>query len=282
MTASATRDAAALVRASSAPSIHIRRRRGFATPDLRELWSYRELVYFLAWRDVKVRYAQTALGVAWTLIQPIALTLVFTYAFHRLGDVQTEGVPYPLFALAGLAFWTFFSRGVTAGSNSLVENAPLLTKIYCPRLFIPLSTIVSALVDLMLSFFLLVGVAALYGYYPTWRLVGVLPILVVGIVFAAALTFFLSAINVRFRDIQQGLPFLVMLLLFLSPVAYPIDNPLLDLNPLVGIIDVFRWCIVGTPVSATSLALSIVVTGLALVVGAVHFSRTERTFADFA
>ena len=281
MTASATRDPAP-VRGAATPSVHIRQRRGFTVPDLRELWRYRELVYFLAWRDVKVRYAQTVLGVAWTLIQPIALTLVFTYAFHRLGDVETEGVPYPLFALAGLTFWTFFSRGVTAGSDSLVDNAPLVTKIYCPRMLIPLSTIVSALVDLALSLVLLIGVAALYDYYPTWRLLVVVPVLLLGIVLASGMTLLLSAINVRFRDIQQGLPFLIMLLLFLSPVAYPIDSTLLDLNPLMGIIDAFRWCIVGTPVSATSVVLSLGVTSVVLAIGATHFSRTERTLADFA
>lgn len=281
MTASATRDAA-LVRAVPAPRVHIRQTRGYVVPNLRELWHYRELVYFLAWRDVKVRYAQTVLGVAWTLVQPLALMLVFTYAFHRLGNVQTEDVPYPVFALAGVTFWTFFARAVTQGSDSLVENAPLLTKIYCPRILIPISTIVSALVDLALSLVLLICVAVLYGYHPTWQLFLIVPVLLLGVILAAGVTFLFSAINVRFRDIRQGLPFLVMLLLFLSPVAYPINNPLLALNPLVGIIDAFRWCILGTSVSATSLVLAVGITFSLLVVGTTYFSRAERTFADVA
>ena len=281
MTASATRDAA-LAGAVPAPGVHIRRRRGYVLPDFGELWQYRELVYFLSWRDLKVRYAQTVLGAAWTLIQPVALMLVFTYAFSRLGNVQTGGVPYPVFALAGITFWTFFARAVTQGSDSLVENAPLLTKIYCPRLLIPLSSVVSALVDLALSLVLLIVVASIYDFYPTWRLVLLVPVVLVGFLLAAGVTFLFSAINVRFRDIRQGLPFLVMLGLFISPVAYPLDNPLFALNPLVGIIDAFRWCFLGTSVSALSLVLAGGITTVILVVGTSHFSRAERTFADVA
>ena len=281
MTASASPESA-VARVAPGPKIVIRQREGYVLPDFSELWHYRELVYFLAWRDVKVRYAQTVLGVAWTLIQPVALMIVFTYAFHRLGDVQTEGIPYPVFALAGLTFWTFFSRGVTQVSDSLVENAPLLTKIYCPRMLIPISTIVSALVDLVLSLAFFIGFAALYGYFPTWRLALLVPVLALGLTLAAGVTFLFSAINVRFRDIRQGLPFLVMLWLFLSPVAYPLDNPLFALNPLVGIIDAFRWCLLDTSVSALSLVLAVGITLSILVVGTSYFSRAERTFADVA
>ena len=158
MTDSATPRASAS-RATSSPRFVIRQRRGFILPDLRELWHYREIVYFLSWRDVKVRYAQTMLGAAWTLLQPLALMLLFTYAFSRVGSVKTGSVPYPLFALAGVAFWTFFARAVTGGSESLVQNAALLTKVYCPRILIPISTIMAALADLTLSLVLLIGVA---------------------------------------------------------------------------------------------------------------------------
>ncbi len=254
MTASATRDAALAstvqFRASTSGG-------GEATsyPDFGELWRYASRL-FLSWRDLKVRYAQTVLGAAWTLIQPVALMLVFTYAFSRLGNVQTQGVPYPVFALAGITFWTFFSRAVTQGSDSLVQNAPLLTKIYCPRMLIPVSSIVSALVDLALS------IVSADRRRPPLRL---LPDLAPrapragrarGLPPRGRRTLLFSAINVRYRDIQQGLPFLVMLGLFISPVAYPIDNPLFALNPLVGIIDAFRWCFLGTSVSALSLVLA--------------------------
>ena len=281
MTASATRDAA-LARPVATYLVHIRRRRGYVFPNLREFWRYRDLVYILAWRDVKVRYAQTVLGVSWTLIQPIALTLVFTYGFHRLGNVQTEGVPYPVFAFAGVTFWTFFSRAVTQGSDSLVENAALVTKIYCPRMLLPISSIMSALVDLVLSLILVIVVVSLYGYYPTWRLSLLLPVVLFAVLFAAGVTSLLSAINVRYRDVRYGIPFLVMLWLFLSPVAYPINNPVAGLNPLVGIIDAFRWCLIGTPVSALSLGLALAVTSGTIVVGAGYFARAERTFADVA
>lgn len=187
-----------------------------------------------------------------------------------------------MFALAGITFWTFFARAVTLGSDSLVENAALLTKIYCPRLLIPVSTIVSAFVDLLLSTLLLLAVAALYDYYPTWRLLLLMPVLLLGIALVAGVTFLFSAINVRFRDIRQGLPFLVMLLLFVSPVAYPLDNPVFALNPLTGVIDSFRWCFLATPVSGASLVLSVGITLLLLVVGTAYFTRAERTFADVA
>ena len=281
MTASASPDSA-VARVPPGPKIVIRQRRGYVLPDPRELWHYRELVYFLAWRDIKVRYAQTALGVLWTLIQPVALMIVFTYAFSRLGNVRTEGVPYPLFALAGLTFWIPFARAVTQGSDSLVENAPLLTKIYCPRMLIPISTIVSALVDLALSLVLFIVLASLYDYYPTWRLALLLPVVVLGFILAAGVAFLFSAINVRFRDVRQGLPFLVMVWLFLSPVAYPIYNPIASLNPLVGIIDAFRWCLLATSVSALSLVLALAITLMLLIVGTAYFSRAERTFADVA
>jgi lipopolysaccharide transport system permease protein len=277
-----TNPRAAASRAASSPKFVIRQRRGSVLPDFRELWHYREIVYFLSWRDVKVRYAQTMLGAAWTLLQPLALMLLFTYAFSRVGRVKTGGVPYPLFALAGVAFWTFFARAVTGGSESLVQNAALLTKVYCPRILIPLSTIMAALVDLTLSLMLLIGVAAVYDYYPTWRLVLLPAVVALGVLLIAGVTFLFSAINVRFRDVGQALPFVVLSWLFLSPVAYPVQNRLFELNPLVGVIDAFRWCVLGTPVSASSLVLAAGLTVGLLVVGTAYFTRAERTFADVA
>jgi homopolymeric O-antigen transport system permease protein len=281
MTESAT-PGAAVRRATSSPKFVIRQRRGSVLPDLREVWHYREVAYFLSWRDVKVRYAQTVLGGAWTLLQPVALMLLFTYAFSRVGSVKTASVPYPLFALAGVAFWTFFARAVTGGSESLVQNAALLTKVYCPRILIPIATIMAALVDLTLNLVLLIAVAAVYGYYPTWRLVFLPATVLLGILLIAGVAFLFSAINVRFRDVGQALPFVVLAWLFLSPVAYPVQNRLFELNPLVGVIDAFRWCVLGTEVTLSSLVLAGgLIVGL-LVVGTGYFTRAERTFADVA
>jgi homopolymeric O-antigen transport system permease protein len=282
MTAPATRDLA-LARSGATPTVVVRPTRGFAFPDPKELWHYRELVYFLAWRDVKVRYAQTLLGAAWTIFQPLALVLVFTFAFRNVAHINTEDIAYPVFALSGVVFWTFFSRAVAQGSDSLVANAPLLTKIYCPRVLIPVAAIVSGLVDFALGLVFFIGFAAFYGYYPTWRLALVPPLLLLGVVFATGLALLLSAINVRFRDVRYGLPFLIQIWLFLSPVAYPLENPLFALNPLVGIIDAFRWALLGTTsVDAPSVALAGGIAALVLVVGLAHFSRVERTFADYA
>lgn len=280
MTASAT---PAADRATPGPTFIIKQRRGYVLPDFRELWHYRELVFFLAWRDVKARYAQTVLGAAWTLLQPLALMLLFTYAFSRIGSVETGSVPYPVFALAGLTFWTFFARAVTQGSDSLVQNASLLTKVYCPRMLIPISTIVAALVDLALSLVLLIGFAAVYDYYPTWRLLLLPAVLLLGFLLAAGVALLFSAINVRFRDVGQAIPFGVLSWLFLSPVAYPVDNQALAvLNPLVGVIDAFRWCVLGTSVSASSVVAASGITVALLAVGSAYFTRAERTFADVA
>jgi lipopolysaccharide transport system permease protein len=267
---------------TATPTILVEARDGFRLPNLRELWYYRELVYFLAWRDVKVRYAQTVLGAAWTLFQPLALMLVFTFAFHRLGSIETGGVPYPVFALSGLVFWTFFSRAIVQGSDSLVANSPLLTKTYCPRLLIPIAVIASGIIDLVLSLALFIGFAALYGYYPTWRLLLAPPVFFLGFFFATGIVLLLSAANVKFRDIRYGLPFLVQLWLFLSPIAYPLANPLFGLNPLVGIIDAFRWTLIATPVSTGDLLFSLASTIAILGIGFAYFSHVERNFADIA
>lgn len=261
----------------------IKPKRGFALPNPAELWQYRELVYFLAWRDVKVRYAQTVLGAAWTLFQPLALMLVLTFAFRKLANIQTENVAYPVFALAGLVFWTFFARAVTQGSDSLVANSALLTKIYCPRVLIPIAVIASGLVDFLLGLVLFTGVAATYGYHPTWRFLLLPFLLILGLTLAVGVTLFLSALNVRFRDVRQGLPFLVQLWLFLSPIAYPLHGGIYAANPLVGIIEGFRWALVGTTtVSSWSLVIAVGEAVVLLLLGVLHFSRVERTFADIA
>lgn len=256
---------------------------GWTIPRFTELWQYRELLYFLTWRDIKVRYSQTLLGGAWAIFQPLILMLVFTFAFRRLAKIETGAIPYPVFALAGLVFWTFFSKALTQGADSLVANAQLLTKVYCPRLLIPIAAVVSGLVDFCLSLAFFLIFAAAYGFLPSWRLV-LLPVaLLLGLVLAVGASLLLSAINVRYRDIRQALPFLVQLLLFLSPIAYPIGSKLLAVNPLVGIVELFRWSLVGgAGPSPLDLALAVTVAFTLLIVGAAYFSRLERVFADVA
>jgi len=261
----------------------IRPSSGWSPPRPRELWQYRELLFFLAWRDLKVRYAQTVLGASWTVLQPVAMTFVFVYAFRKLAKVQTGDVPYPVFALAGFVFWTYFAKAVAQGGDSLVMNAQLLTKIYCPRLLIPVAVVLAGLVDLVLGVMFFVVFAAFYGYAPTWRL-ALLPVfLALALVFTIGFTLLLSALNVRYRDVRQGLPFLINLLLFLSPVVYPIGSRVLAANPLVGTIEGWRWALVGnTPPSSFALGMSVAVSLATFALGVAYFSRVERVFADVA
>jgi ABC-type polysaccharide/polyol phosphate export permease len=263
--------------------------RGAVLPRVREAWRARELLWFLTLRDLKVRYAQTVLGWLWALVQPLGMTLVFTFAFSKLGDVDTEGVPYPLFVLAGLAFWTFFQRAVSTGADSLVLNAALVTKTSAPRLLLPLSAIASAFVDLIIAVALFLVVAVLYGESFGPQLVLALPALALGALLATGLAVGLSAVNVRRRDIRNGLPFALQLLLFLSPIAYSLGEvgdaglTLLALNPLVGIIEAFRWAVLDTPApGAWTMASAVGITAGLLVVGAMYFSRVARDFADVA
>jgi lipopolysaccharide transport system permease protein len=244
---------------------------------------------FLTLRDIKARYVQTALGWFWTVFQPLGLMLVFLFAFHRLGNVKTDGVVYPVFALAGLAFWSYFQRAVSEGSQSLVLNAPLLTKTSCPRLLMPLSAAAAPLVDLVTAYGLVLVFVFAYGIDPTWRwVVFPLPILL-GVTLAAALGVFLSAVNVRYRDVRNALPFLVQFLLFLSPFAYSLSGLrgtaklLISINPLVGIVEAIRWSLLATPPpSAVAIGFSCGITALILLVGLRYFSRFARDFADVA
>jgi homopolymeric O-antigen transport system permease protein len=252
-----------------------------------ELWRHRELLYFFAWRDLKIRYAQTLFGAIWTVFQPLALILVFTLAFRRLGRVDTEGLPYPVFAFAGLVFWTFFSRAVALGASSLVANSQLLTKTSLPRLLIPISSITSGLVDFLIGLIVYLILALGYGVHPTWRIAALPAVLALGLTFAVAMILILSATNVRYRDVGQALPFLIQLWLFLSPVAYPLSRlggsleTILAFNPLVGIIEAFRWSIAGgSPPSELALVVSLVGSFGLFVLSIFYFARVERTFAD--
>jgi lipopolysaccharide transport system permease protein len=274
---------------SAAPTTVIESTAGAVGPRLREAWQNRELLYFLTLREVKVRYAQTILGWLWAIVQPLGMTLVFTFAFSKLGKVETDGVKYPVFAFVGLAFWTFFSRAVVAAADSLVTNAPLLTKTSCPRLLMPLSAITSAIFDLLIAMGVMFAVVLAYGESLTWRLAVAPAVLLLGVALATGLGVALAGVNVRHRDVRNALPFAMQLLLFVSPIAYSLGTlgrggiTLVSLNPLVGVVEAFRWSIIGTPAPQSgTLALSIGITVVLLAVSLTYFARVARDFADVA
>lgn len=273
--------------ASALPVTVLRPSRGWGSPGLRELWEHRELLYFLVWRDVKVRYKQTVLGAAWAILQPVATMVVFSLFFGRLAKVPSDGVPYPVFSLAGLVPWTFFSQGLVQSANSLVGSQNLLTKVYFPRLAIPTAAVLSGGVDLALSLPVLLAVMRFYGLVPTARILWVLLLLTLAFAAAVGAGLWLSALNVQYRDVRYVLPFLVQLWLLATPIAYPsrlLGEPwrtLYGLNPMAGVVEGFRWALLGTggppgPLIAVSAASALAL----LASGLFYFRRMERTFAD--
>lgn len=256
--------------------------------NLRDLWSYRELLYFLTWRDIKVRYKQTLLGVVWAIMQPLFTMLVFTLFFGRLAgmDARTDGMPYPLFAFAGLLPWTFFANAITNSGNSLVGSANLITKVYFPRMIIPGAAVAAGLVDLGIAFIMLVGLMIYYQVTITWTLL-MLPVLVIlTALLAVGVGMWLSALNVKYRDIRFAMPFAIQLWLFVSPVIFPANilpekwRWVMDLNPLTGIIEGYRSSVFGRPINWTALGISTVITLLILIYASYSFRRMEKTFAD--
>jgi len=254
---------------------------------LREFWKYRELFYFLAWRDIKVRYKQTALGVAWAILQPFLTMIVFTLLFGRLAKMPSDGIPYPIFYFGALLPWMYFSATMTNSSNSLVANASLITKVYFPRIILPSSLAISGLVDFSIGCVLLLGTLAYYGVTPEWAWLMWPVLLVPLVVLALGVSMLLAALNVRYRDVKYALPFLIQLLLFVTPVIYPTSivperyRFILALNPLSGIIDAFRSSLVPVkPIDWQLLAFSLVVILAIFSLGFTYFRRTERTFAD--
>jgi lipopolysaccharide transport system permease protein len=270
------------------PLVTIQPGKSWVAVNVRDLWAYRELLYFLAWRDVKVRYKQTALGVAWALLQPLLTMLISTLIFGRLGGfgARTGGIPYPIFAYAGLLPWTFFANAITTSGNSLVGSANLITKVYFPRMIIPGAAVAAGLVDFFIAFVLLIGLMLYYHVGLTWNLL-LFPLLVFfTALLATGVGMWLSALNVKYRDVRFALPFLVQLWMFLSPVFYP-ANVLPDkyrwafaLNPLTGIIEAYRSSLFGRPIDWTGLGVSAFITIAILVYGAYSFRRMEKTFAD--
>ena len=266
------------------PLVVVAARNSWVGINLRDLWTYRELLYFLTWRDVKVRYKQTALGAAWALLQPLLLMLIFTFFFSRLGGINSGStVPYPLFAYAGLLPWTFFANAVANGGNSLVGSTNLITKVYFPRMFIPTAAVGAGLVDLAIAFGLLVVLMFYYGVGLRWSL-ALLPVFVVmATLLALGVGMLMSALNVKYRDIRYALPFMIQVWMFASPVIYPVPDKwrwLLSLNPMTGIIEGFRAALFGQPLNGLALGLSAAMTLVLLVCSAFVFTRMEKSFAD--
>jgi lipopolysaccharide transport system permease protein len=268
------------------PLVSIRPARGWVPLNLLDVWSYRELLYFFVWRDVKVRYKQTAFGVAWAVIQPLFTMLIFTLFFGKLAGMPSDGIPYAVFAYSGLLPWTFFSNAVTNGGNSLVGNQNLLTKVYFPRMIIPAATVAAGLVDFAIAFVLLAGLMAWYAIVPTWSILMIPLLTLLTCLLALGVGMWMSALNVRFRDVRYVLPFGIQLWMFLSPIIYPPTivperwRWALALNPLSGIIGNYRSALFGRPFDWTALAVSAVVTFAILICSAYYFRRMESRFAD--
>ncbi len=253
----------------------------------RELWRYRDLAYQIAARDVTVRYRQTGLGAAWAVLQPVGFMVVFSLIFGRVAGVSSDGLPYALFSLAALVPWTFFANSLLLGSESLVSNSALVSKIYFPRIFMPAGAIAAGLVDISISLVILFAVVLIYGFVPPLAVL-VLPVLIV-IMLATVLgaTAALSAINVRYRDVKYVIPFAIQIWLFATPVVYPsslIDEPwrtLTAINPMVGVVEGFRWAVLGTDAPLELIGVSAVSALVLLIAGLAYFDRTERSFADY-
>jgi lipopolysaccharide transport system permease protein len=265
----------------------VRQSSGWHVMDLREIWSYRELLYFMALRDVKVRYKQTAIGVAWVVLQPLAAAAIFTVVFGRLARMPSNGIPYPLFALAALLPWTYFATAFSRAAGSVVANANVVKKVYFPRVLVPLSAILSALVDLVMCLPLLFGLAWYHAqplgtsllFLPAFILLAVVAALGVGLLF--------SAVSVRYRDAMHATPFVTQVWMYATPVVYPLDlfperwQPLLALNPLVAVVEGVRWSITGVAFPSAGVVLVSAAVSLSmLVLGAAVFRATERTIAD--
>jgi lipopolysaccharide transport system permease protein len=265
------------------PLVVVEPRKTWVGINLRDLWSYRELLYFLTWRDVKVRYKQTLLGAAWALLQPLLLMFLFTFFFSRLAGISSGSVPYPLFAYAGLLPWTFFSNAVANGGNSLVGSTNLITKVYFPRMFIPAAAVGAGLVDFAIAFGLLIVLMIYYGVSFHLSLL-MLPVLIIlTTLLALGVGMLMSALNVRFRDIRYALPFMIQVWMFASPVIYPIPDKwrwVLALNPMTGIIEGFRASLFGHGFDWLALGLSSAITLGLLVYSAFVFTRMEKSFAD--
>lgn len=254
--------------------------------NLRDLWAYRELLYFLTWRDIKVRYKQTVLGFAWAIIQPFAMMVVFTLFFGNLLNVPSEGIPYPLFNYAAMLPWTLFAQGISRSSDSLVGNTNLVQKVYFPRLIMPLASVLAPVVDFAIAFVILIGMMFYFGYPPTLSILWLPVFIILALITALGVGLWLSVINVKYRDVRYTIPFIVQLWLFASPVVYSSSllpgrfQAIYGLNPMAGVIEGFRWALLGTEPPGSLIAVSAIIVIVILISGAFYFRRNEKSFAD--
>jgi lipopolysaccharide transport system permease protein len=263
-------------------------RRGWRSLNLGELWDYRELLYFLVWRDVKIRYKQTAIGAAWVVLQPVLTAAIFAVVFGHFAHLQTNGVPYLVLTYSALLPWQLFANALTTSTRSIVDNQALVTKVYVPRLLIPVAPVLAGLVDLLVGGVVLVALMAWYGQVPSWQIVFLPFFLLFGVVAAVAVTLWLSALNVRYRDVQYTVPFLTQAWFFATPVAYAATifplwlRPWIGVNPMAGVVEGFRWCLLGHHAAQVGhlMLASFGVVAVLLLGGIEYFRRVERSFAD--
>ena len=269
-----------------APLFVIEARRGFASVDFRELWHYRDLLYFLTWREISIRYKQTLLGFAWAIIQPFTAMVVFTVFLGRLAKVPSDGIPYPVFSYLGLLPWTYFANAVTRSGMSLVSNANLLSKVYFPRVLIPISGVLSAAVDFVIAFVVLIGLMLWYGITPALSTLWLLPLTLLTAIAATGVGMWLASLNVKYRDVQHAVPFLIQIWMYATPVVYPASlvpakwRTVFALNPLTGIVEAYRASVLGRPIDWSTLGVSAAASLGLLVAGTIAFRRMERHFAD--
>jgi lipopolysaccharide transport system permease protein len=261
--------------------------KGWALPKLRELWEYRELLYFFAWRDIKVRYRQTVMGALWAIIQPLFTMVIFSLFFGRLANVPSDGLPYPIFTFAALVPWTFFANALTQASNSLVVSGDMLKKIYFPRLALPTATVLAGVIDFALAFIVLLGIMLFYGFVPTINIIWLPFFMLLALVASIGVSLWLAAMNVQFRDVRYTIPFMTQAWLFVTPIAYPSSllpefwRTVYGLNPMAGVVEGFRWALLGTDTApGPMMIVSSVVALILLVSGALYFRRMEQSFAD--
>lgn len=261
--------------------------KGWDWPKLGELWEYRELLFFFAWRDIKVRYRQTVMGASWAIIQPVFTMVIFSLFFGRLGNIPSDGLPYPVFSFAALVPWTFFANAITQASNSLVLSGNMLKKIYFPRLALPIATVLAGVVDFVLAFIVLLCIMLFYGLVPTANIIWLPFFALLALITSIGVSLWLAAMNVQFRDVRYTIPFLTQAWLFVTPIAYPsslLPEPwrtVYGLNPMAGVVEGFRWALLGTDTApGLMMIVSSMVALILLVSGAFYFRRMEQNFAD--
>lgn len=273
--------------AEELPHLRIEPSSGIVPLKLSDLWEFRELLFFLVWRDIKVRYKQTALGISWAIIQPVLTMVVFSVFFGKLAKLSSDGVPYPIFSFAALVPWTLFATGLTQATNSIVSSSNLIKKVYFPRLIIPMATVLAGVVDFLLAFGVLILLMIFYGIFPTVNILWVPVFVLITVITSLAVSLWFSALNVEYRDVKYIIPFLTQIWLFATPIAYSsslLSEPwrtIYGLNPMVGVVEGFRWALLGTETQPGWMAVVSAFAALFLLItGAFYFRRMEKTFAD--